>query len=129
MAKMRKLDKILEDRGASYGSFRDNLKAIHFYKKQIKVNTTLSSDNPEIESSVEFIKNMLALKAARSINAVGIAKEDCINDFINYMRLFLDEYNATIELNKDIFNPNLVVYGKTRDLKVLKNADIIIIGG
>lgn len=82
-------NKILQEREAIYGSFKENMQLLMKIEPNIEIITT-----KEKEVAI-FIKNILALKAARSIqilrlNSNSEAYKDCINDFKNYIQLFYD---------------------------------------
>lgn len=108
MTNEKALQDILDERGKSYGTFEDNLYRIFKYKSSISVSVT--ELNGEFhKSSIEFIKNMLALKAARSEVATGESLKDCIYDFVNYYLLFIDAIpNSSIQLDSLVFDGEII---------------------
>lgn len=126
MVNKKELDSILIKRMSEYGSFISNLVNIHKLKPSIQVTIvdrdfTYSSEFND--STCDFIENMLALKAARSLRASGEAYKDCINDFINYFTLAIDEVPGIhIMLYEYTFDANLVRALNLR--KTDKNLDL-----
>lgn len=126
MVDKKELDSILINRRNEYGSFISNLVNIYKIKPSIQVtivdkNFTYSGDFNE--STCDFIENMLALKAARSLKASGDTYKDCINDFINYFTLAIDEVpGIDIKLYENVFDVNLVRALNLR--KTDKNLDL-----
>ena len=118
---MDKLNKIMQERASQYGSFETNMRNVMRLKKKIKVfievDRLIQYDTLFLENSIEFIKNMLALKAARSITAKGEAYEDCVNDFLNYIRLFEDTFKASLRFDAP-FNIHLNKSCKEREVLV-----------
>lgn len=126
MVDKKELDSILIKRKNEYGSFISNLVNIHKIKPSIQV-TIVDRDftySREFNASTcDFIENMLALKAARSLKASGEAYKDCINDFINYFTLAIDEVpGIAIKLYANVFDVNLVEALNLR--KTNKNLDL-----
>lgn len=126
MVDKKELDSILINRRNEYGSFISNLVNIYKIKLSIQViivdrNFTYSSEFND--STCDFIENMLALKAARSLKASGEAYKDCINDFINYFTLAIDEVpGIDIKLYENTFDVNLIEALNLR--KTNKNLDL-----
>lgn len=70
-----------------------------------------------LNNNVEFTKTMLAMKAIRSLTVSKTLFENCIIDFVNYKRLFiqsieyymncLNSFNCNIIFDIDIFNEEL----------------------
>lgn len=91
---------ILAERHAEYGAFADQMADLLRFKRGITIKVTYkdateSAQQEVIESALDFIKNILALKAARSMSTT-ISDDnyrDSIVDFINYYDL-LDRYLA-----------------------------------
>lgn len=99
-----KLNKIMEERGAQYGSFEDNVILISMIKRHIDVvekvgmyfieclTTEMRTGYVDCRkdvgvTTIEFARNILALKAVRSLTATGDNYKDCIYDFVNYKAL------------------------------------------
>ena len=96
---MQILNDILAERGLQYGSFEENMMLVSMIYGSILLTPELSSalDRLDIDgknkertvanSTVNFARNMLALKAVRSLTAKGDSYKDCIYDFLNYKSL------------------------------------------
>lgn len=89
MTTQEERDEILKQRRLQYGSFEDNMKLLMLCLSFIEIYST-----KEVQVA-RFIKNMLALKAARSYRTLKLGTnsephKDCINDFKNYMQLFYE---------------------------------------
>lgn len=93
---MQILDDILAERGLQYGSFEENMMLVSMIYDSILLTPQLSSaldrldidgKNKVANSTVNFARNMLALKAVRSLTAKGDSYKDCIYDFLNYKSL------------------------------------------
>lgn len=126
MVDKKELDSILIKRKSEYGSFISNLVNIHKIKPSIQViivDRDFTYSRKFNASTCDFIENMLALKAARSLKASGEAYKDCINDFINYFTLAIDEVpGINIKLYENTFDVNLVRALNLR--KTDKNLDL-----
>lgn len=96
---MQILNDILAERGQQYGSFEENMMLVSMIYSNIITSAELSSslDRLSIDgrnkerivanSTINFARNMLALKAVRSLTAKGDSYKDCIYDFLNYKSL------------------------------------------
>ena len=99
-----KLDEIMKERGAQYGSFEENMLLVSMIKRHINIlekigihfieglNTEVRTGYVDCHkdagvSTIEFARNLLALKAVRSLTASGETFKDCIYDFVNYKNL------------------------------------------
>lgn len=112
MVENKELSSILIERGKEYGSFISNLEFIHKIKPGIAIytDTAVSVYSQGFNNTIySFVSSMLALKAARSVRASGEAFKDCINDFINYFTLTIDEVpGIEINLYEWCFDKNLI---------------------
>lgn len=123
---MQILNDILAERGLQYGSFEENMMLVSMIYSNIITSAELSSslDRLDIDgknkerivanSTVNFARNMLALKAVRSLTAKGDSYKDCIYDFLNYKSLcerVLGKICPKVEkffiFNEKFFNENI----------------------
>lgn len=92
---MQILNDILAERGRQYGSFEENMMLVSMIYGSILLTPELSSAVGDLPfekrvvatSTINFARNMLALKAVRSLTAKGDSYTDCIYDFLNYKYL------------------------------------------
>lgn len=81
---------VLAERGKEYGSFEDNILAIMEYKKGLKVEYVAKVNKERlVNTAVDYVGYMLALKAARSHSKTISSRSyiDCLTDFVNYYHL------------------------------------------
>lgn len=118
---MQILNDILAERGQQYGSFEENMMLVSMIYNNIIASAELSSalghlDKERIvaNSTINFARNMLALKAVRSLTAKGDSYKDCIYDFLNYKFLcerVLGKICPKVEkffiFNEQFFNENI----------------------
>lgn len=96
---MQILEDIMKERGLQYGSFEENMMLVAMLYDSIAISAELFSAMAGLDvvgknrervvanSTVRFARNMLALKAVRSLTAKGDSYKDCIYDFLNYKSL------------------------------------------
>lgn len=92
---MQILDDIMAERGQQYGRFEENMMLVSMVYDSILLTPALTSalnclsikERVIASSTINFAKNMLALKAVRSLTAKGDSYNDCIYDFLNYKSL------------------------------------------
>lgn len=96
---MQILNDIMAERGLQYGSFEENMMLVAMIYDNIIISAELFSAMAGLDvigknkervianSTVRFARNMLALKAVRSLTAKGDSYKDCIYDFLNYKSL------------------------------------------
>ena len=126
-----KLQEIIDERHKEYGEYQDVclqtkwLKRYIFFEQVIKTGNetyvlpmnlydkyTSTKQKAIIEASMYMGRNMMALKAIRSLSATANF-EDCILDFINYTRLTLEVFdlqnitNIQVYFSESLFNPLL----------------------
>lgn len=128
------LNKIIEDRNKEYMNYQDFCDLTKYIKQYIHLKFSMDNldYNQSIEeylklhnekyhymlnNNVEFTKTMLAMKAIRSLTVSKTLFENCIIDFVNYKRLFiqsieyymncLNSFNCNIIFDIDIFNEEL----------------------
>lgn len=123
---MQILNDILVERGQQYGSFEENMMLVSMIYNNIVVSAELSSALSHLSRddknrgrivashTINFAKNMLALKAVRSLTAKGDSYKDCIYDFLNYKFLcerVLGKICPKVEkfliFNEQFFNENI----------------------
>lgn len=121
---------ILEQRANQYGSFKGNMTIVSILKKTIFItdvngNATWLHDD-WMSSTVEFIRNMLALKAARSTMAAGATLDDCIVDFINYYNLVVEatDFKLRFEWDEAVWAHEVYTY-LTGGLLVDEEAEVM----
>lgn len=123
---MQILNDILAERGQQYGSFEENMMLVSMIYNNIISSAELSSALHRLDidgknkerivanSTINFARNMLALKAVRSLTAKGDSYKDCIYDFLNYKFLcerVLGKICPKVEkffiFNEKFFNENI----------------------
>lgn len=98
---------VLAERGKEYGSFEDNILTIAKYKPGLKVSFQAKVGKELlVETAVDYVSYMLALKTARSQSKTVSARAyaDCLTDFVNYYRLLVD----LLHENCDFYNVEFV---------------------
>lgn len=105
---IRTADEVMQQRGSQYGDFLTNMKCVKLLRSHIFENpyiTDKAQKNDLARSTLDFTKTLLALKAARSLNASGDSFEDCLVDFRNYIVL---ARNALVQLG--LITPDFKIF-------------------
>lgn len=132
-----KAQEIIAQRAKQYGSFEEQMRRLNFLRKSKTQAFIAKRLNPHkcrindifdiVVTTTDFLRNMLFIKALRSLNATGEVYNDCIIDFCNYINLVKDmNLPLKFELNTRYFNPLLNAKGKLNsdEIKYILDKDI-----